>query len=201
MTNKRDLDILFANEVTEARYPFCEVQYLKMLKERKILYNEDCSSNIIEMVLLPLQQLANDGSNAPIEIVLNTDGGEYFEVLVLCNFIETIKCPLTITILGKACSAGIYLAMAGKNNPQVTRRCYPFSIGLLHGGYQQIAGTLTQHIDQVDFTKEYEKQIKAYVLCNSNIASELYDTMYRNDWYFNASALLEKGIVDYIITE
>lgn len=200
MTQKGDLDSLFVEEA-DTRFPVEDVQYLKLLKERKILFNDDCTSAIIEMVLLPLQEMASDGTNKPIEIILNTSGGEYFEALVLCNFIETIKCPLTITVLGKACSTGIYLAMAGKNNPNVTRRCYPFSFGLLHAGYQTLSGMLTQHLDQLDFTKAYEEQVKAYVLRNSTITSELYDSMYRNDWYFCSEKLIQYGIVDKIITE
>lgn len=201
MIRKEDFILALEDDGMDTIKYFMERQYLRLLEKRKILYNADCDCDIVERVLLPLQEMASDKSNKPIEIIINTNGGSYHEALVLCNYIEQIRCPLTITGLGKVCSTGIYIMMAGKNNNNVTRRCYPFTFGLLHNGYQSTSGTVNQCLEQIDFTRAYEKEIRDYVLRNSSISTELYDAMYKSDWYFLSNDLLKHGIVDKIIVE
>lgn len=196
----RDVDDFLMEIEGDSKYNPCDYQYWKNLKKRRIVFNEECTDVIVEKVLLPLQQFVEEDAAAPIEIVINTLGGNYYEAFVLCNYIETIKTPLTLTILGTAMSTGIYLAMAGKSNPNVTRRCYPFSIGLIHNGYQSTSGTLSQCKEAIDFSNRYEEMVKEYVLRNTNISSELYDKNYKNDWYLSSKDMLNYGIVDNIIS-
>lgn len=54
-------------------------QYYKGLKERKIIINEQISSDIVETVMLPLLEMDNDGTGKPINIILNTIGGSLFD--------------------------------------------------------------------------------------------------------------------------
>ena len=50
-------------------------QYYKNLKDRKIIINDQIDSSIVEMVMIPLLEMDNDGTGRPIEIILNTVGG------------------------------------------------------------------------------------------------------------------------------
>lgn len=61
-------------------------QYYKGLKERKIIINEQISSDIVETVMLPLLEMDNDGTGKPINIILNTIGGSLFDGASLCKY-------------------------------------------------------------------------------------------------------------------
>ena len=74
-------------------------QYYKNLNNRKIVINDAIGAEIVEMVILPLLEMDNDGSGEPIEIVLCTCGGSLFDGIALCDVIDNLKCPTTITVI------------------------------------------------------------------------------------------------------
>ena len=134
-------------------------QYYKGLKERKIIINEQIGSDIVEMVMLPLLEMDNDGTGKPIDIILNTIGGSLFDGASLCNIIDNLKCPTTITVMTYAYSMGSIILMAGYNNPNVKKRCYKFSTALLHAGSSYLEGNSTSVKDQFNF---YQKNMKKW---------------------------------------
>lgn len=99
-------------------------QYYKNLKDRKIIINDQIDSSIVEMVMIPLLEMDNDGTERPIEIILNTVGGSLFDGATLCNIIDNLKSPTTITVMTYAYSMGSIILMSGFNNPNVKKRCY-----------------------------------------------------------------------------
>lgn len=174
-------------------------QYYKRLKERKIIINEQIGSDIVEMVMLPLLEMDNDGTGKPIDIILNTIGGSLFDGASLCNIIDNLKCPTTITVMTYAYSMGSIILMAGYNNLNVKKRCYKFSTALLHAGSIYLEGNSTSVKDQFNFYQKFEDIIKDYTLSHSNITPEEYEKMERYEWYMTSDIMLEKGLVDEII--
>lgn len=174
-------------------------QYYKNLKNRKIIINDQIGADIVEMVMIPLLDMDNDGTGKPIEIILNTVGGSLFDGASLCNIIDELKCPTTITVMTYAYSMGSIILMAGYNNPNVTKRCYKFSTALLHAGSSYLEGNSTSVKDQFNFYQKFEDIIKEYTLSHSKITSEEYEKMERYEWYMTSDIMLEKGLVDEII--
>ena len=116
MNNKEVLEIPLSDLVGDSSLPDpVTYQYYKQLKDRKIVINEQIDSNIVEMVMLPLLQMDNDGTGKPIEIILNTVGGSLFDGATLCNIIDNLKTPTTITVMTYAYSMGSIILMAGYN--------------------------------------------------------------------------------------
>lgn len=74
-------------------------QYYKNLKNRKIIINDQIDAGIVETVMIPLLEMDNDGTGKPIEIILNTVGGSLFDGAALCNIIDNLKTPTTITVM------------------------------------------------------------------------------------------------------
>ena len=72
MNNKEVLEIPLSDLVGDSSLPDpVTYQYYKQLKYRKIVINEQIDSNIVEMLMLPLLQMDNDGTGEPIELILN----------------------------------------------------------------------------------------------------------------------------------
>jgi ATP-dependent protease ClpP protease subunit len=113
-----------------------EYQYFKGLANRRLIINDEISDTIIDRITLPFMEMDNDGTGDPIEIILNTYGGDIYSGFNFIDMIEKAKSPVTIHIMGMAASMGILIAMAGKNNPNVKTVCHSFSVGLLHSGSQ-----------------------------------------------------------------
>lgn len=174
-------------------------QYENLLKNRIILINDLISELTIDKVVMPLLQMDNDGSNKKITIYINTNGGSVNDGLVLCDVIERLKCPTDVIVLGYAYSMGSIILMAGKNNPNVTRYCYPFSTALIHGGSAYVSGTSSQVKDYFKFNEKYEKRISDFIVSHTNLSEDDYAAIERYEAYLDSDEMYEKGLVDAIL--
>ena len=174
-------------------------QYFNMLKNRSVIFNDECSKNIVEFVALPLINFEKDNSNDPVHLYINSEGGEIFTSLFLCDIIENYSKPLYIHIMGYCLSMGCVLACAGSNNPNVHKDCYSYSIGMLHAGYITLSGTSSQGKSFMKFNQQIEDKTKDYILKNTKITEEEYDKHNDEDWWLTSEDMLKYGIVDKII--
>ena len=174
-------------------------EYNRLLEERKILINDIISENTIEKVVMPLLRMDNDGSGKKITIYINTNGGSVYDGLVLCDIIEHLKTETEVIVLGYAYSMGSIILMSGKNNPNVTRKCYPFSTALIHGGSAYISGSSSQVKDYFKFNEKFEKRISDFIVSHTNLTEDDYAAIERYEAYMDSDEMLEKGLVDEII--
>ena len=174
-------------------------QYENLLKNRIILINDLISELTIDKVVMPLLQMDNDGTGKKITIYINSNGGSVYDGLCLCNIIECLKTKTEIIVLGYAYSMGSIILMAGKNNPNVTRKCYPFSTALIHGGSSYVSGTSSQVKDYFKFNEKFEKRIADFIVSHTNLTEEDYAAIERYEAYMDSDEMLEKGLVDEII--
>ena len=174
-------------------------EYSRLLKERKILINDIISENTIEKVVMPLLRMDNDGSGKKITIYINTNGGSVYDGLVLCDIIEQLKTETEVIVLGYAYSMGSIILMSGKNNPNVIRKCYPFSTALIHGGSAYISGSSSQVKDYFKFNEKFEKRIADFIVSHTNLTEDDYAAIERYEAYMDSDEMLEKGLVDEII--
>ena len=189
------------NNVLQEKQTFEDRLFNDFIKKRKIILNYSIDNSLVEYCILPLVQMDTDGSGNPIEIIINTPGGSLEDGMVLCNIIDNLKTPTTITVLGQAASMGTYILAAGYTNPNVTKRCYPFSVALLHGGMMALEGTPYQCKDAADFQHNYEARIKEYICSHTKITPEKYEVKKKDEWFMDSKELKEYGFVDYIIGE
>ena len=174
-------------------------EYKKLLSERKILINDIISENTMEKVIMPLLRMDNDGSGEKITIYINTNGGSVYDGLVLCNIIEKLKTPTDVIVLGYAYSMGAIILMSGKNNPNVTRKCYPFSTALIHGGSTYVSESSSQVKDYFKFNERFEKRIADFIVSHTTLTEDDYAAIERYEAYMDSDEMLEKGLVDEII--
>ena len=174
-------------------------EYNRLLEERKILINDIISENTIEKVVMPLLRMDSDDSGKKITIYINTNGGSVYDGLVLCDIIEHLKTETEVIVLGYAYSMGSIILMSGKNNPNVTRKCYPFSTALIHGGSAYISGSSSQVKDYFKFNEKFEKRIADFIVSHTNLTEDDYAAIERYEAYMDSDEMLEKGLVDEII--
>lgn len=176
-----------------------ESQYERLLENRIILINDTISELTIDKVVMPLLQMDNDGTGQKITIYINTNGGSVYDGLCLCNIIEKLKTNTEIIVLGYAYSMGSIILMSGKNNPNVVRKCYPFSTALIHGGSAYVGGTSSQVKDYFKFNEKFEKRIADFIVSHTNLSEDDYAAIERYEAYMDSDEMLEKGLVDEII--
>ena len=174
-------------------------EHERLIDERIILINDIISENTIEKVVMPLIRMDSDGTNKKITIYINTNGCEVSNGLVVCDLIKKLKTPTDVIVLGYAYSMGSLILMAGKNNPNVKRYCYPFSTALLHGGSSFVSGTSSQVKDYFKFNEKYEKRIADFIVDHTNLSEDDYAAIERYEAYMDSDEMFEKGLVDEIL--
>ena len=194
-----DLSNVLVSDVANSALPAPELyQYYKNLKNRTIIVNDEINQSIMEWAVLPFYEMDNDGTGTPITILLNTVGGSLYDGMTLVDAIESAHTPTKIRIVGMAASMGLYIAMAGKNNPNVTTVCTPFSVGLMHGGSLALSDSSYAVKDQFDFLQHYEDKLKDYILSHCKIDEDMYNKVERREFWMDADDMLKYGIVDAI---
>ena len=194
-----DLEFLgFATEVSTLD-PIMYEYFLHLLKKRTVILNSEIDENILETVVLPLKNFEKDNNKEPIKLILNTPGGSVADGLMLCNVIDNYTKPLEIIVPSYACSMGTIILCSGNKNPNVIKKCYPFSFALFHSGQTIVGGETTTVDDIVDFNRGVNARIREYIISNTKISADLYDAHYRKQWYLTAQEMLEYQLVDEII--
>ena len=176
-------------------------QYFSNLKDRKILFNADCDERITERVAMPLLAFEADSCSDPVHLYINSSGGSVFDSLYLCNIIDNYRKPLYIHVLGYAMSMGFLLAIAGRDNPNVHRDCYPFSVYMLHSGSLSVSSDTAKAKSFLNFNSKLEEKEKNYVLSHTTIDEETYDKFVDVDYWLTAEDALHYSIVDSIVGE
>lgn len=173
--------------------------YDRLINKNIILVNEGITANSIEKIAIPLLEMESDPECDKITVYVNTNGGSVFDGLPICNIIENLKTPTEIIVLGYAYSMGSLILMAGKNNPNVVRKCYPFSTSLIHGGSIEIAGSSSQVKDFLKFNEKWNERINKFIKEHTNMSEDEYACMDRYEIYLDSDDMIEKGLVDEII--
>lgn len=171
----------------------------KLLDQRTIVFNKEIDESVVEHIALPLLDFENDSSNDPVTLIISTVGGSISDSFFLCNIIDNYKKPLNILVLGYAASMGTILLAAGSHNPNVTRRCYPFSYALLHAGTATFSGETLSVEDTIAFNKKVNDKVKHFIISHTNISEEEYDKHERKQWFLDADELMKYGFIDEII--
>ena len=167
--------------------------------DRKIVFCDEITSDIIKDVVIPLQELDEDESGEPIDFYFNSNGGDQFSGMALCEAIGRVQSPLNVYIYSMAASMGALVAMAGYNNPNVKVFAYPSSVFLIHKGEVALNGNANAVYDNADFLKKCEQQIRNFILSHTRIGEELYAEKERQEWWMTADEAKSYGIVDEII--
>ena len=178
-----------------------DYQYFhQLLHNRTIVLNSDISENIVENVYLPLKEFENDANTSPVTLILNSPGGSVSDGFFLADYIRLYAKPLNIQVLGYAASMAAVVLAGGGKNPNVTRYCYPSTYALIHDGYVALSASESKTADDImEFNKKVDKQIRKFIIDNTNISSELFDSKARQQWFLDAHEMKELNLIDKII--
>ena len=176
-------------------------QYFHQLFDnRTIIFNQEVEESLVECAYLPLRDFENDDIQKPVTLILNSPGGSVSDGFFFANYLASYKKPLKIIVTGYAASMAAVILAAGGKNDNITRYCYPSTYALLHDGYIALATSESKTAgDLLNFNEKVDSQIREFVINNTNITEEEYDSHSRKQWFLNSEEMLEKGLVDVIL--
>lgn len=173
--------------------------YMRNLKKRVIVFNEEIDEETIDLVALPLMEFDKDDSQDPVTLILHSPGGSVCDGLFLVNIIDNYSKPLNIYVCGYACSMATILLCAGNKNPNVTKYAYQFTYGLIHAGSAGLFGEANVVKDTYDFQNKMNEMVNDYMVANTHITKDELIRQDRRQWFLTANEMKEKGLVDVIL--
>ena len=178
-----------------------EYQYFnQLLNNRTILFNTYIDEAIVEKIYLPLREFENDSSVEPVTLILNSPGGSVADGFFLAHYIAHYKKKLNILVLGYAASMAAVILAAGGHNENVHRMCYPSTYALVHDGYITMESSESKTAqDFMAFNDKIDNDIKNFIIKNTNITEELYDSKTRHQWFISAPEMKELNLIDEIL--
>lgn len=195
-----ELEELFSGLDRYGLDPVTYQYFHQLLERRTIILNYDVSDDIVERVFLPLKEFEEDDSTEPVTLILNSSGGSVSDGFFLAHYISQYSKPLNILVPGYACSMAAIILAGGGKNENVIRSCFPCSYALIHDGYVALTAQESKTAaDIMNFNDKIDEQIKDFIIQNTNITKEEYDSHMRHQWFLYAQDMLEKGLIDKII--
>ena len=178
-----------------------EYQYFhQLLENRTIIFNSEIGEDIIETLYLPLRDFENDDSDEPITIILNSVGGSVSDGFFLANYLASYKKKINLIVAGYAASMAAVILSAGGKNDNITRYCYPSTYVLIHDGYVALSASEAKTANDImAFNNKVDEDIRQFILDNTNITPELYDSKARKQWFISAQEAKELNLIDVVM--
>lgn len=125
-----------------------------------------------------------------ITIVLNTEGGDYYQALAIYDLLKfhTVHRNLKILCVGPVMSAGIIILMAAKE-----RIALPNTQLMIHYGEDSndTAQSVKHNLDLL-------KKFKTILATRVNVGKRKIDGWFKHDTYYFAEDALKVGLIDRI---
>lgn len=135
-------------------------------------------------------------SDAPIHVLIDTDGGNLKTALSIYDMLKTSICPIYTYALSEVSSAGIIIFAAGEK-----RFCFQHSLFMTHPGSISFASSDLEfdHISELMLSQgEVAKALVKKVL---KVSNKKYNMLFAKTNYFWAQEAKKINLVTQILTE
>ena len=178
---------------------FNEIDYGVNIDESIIYFHGDIMlGNLFDFVSKVRIILANrplDKSGDPINLLINTNGGDVYEANGIIDYINSLPVPVNVIARGRAMSAGAMILCCGTGIRAASKNT---SI-MMHEASAEIYGKTADLKANADHIDELEDSFYKMLATKSNQPEEFWIKACRKDFYMTAAKALEYGLIDQII--
>nr|DAZ22072.1 MAG TPA: Protease subunit of ATP-dependent Clp protease [Caudoviricetes sp.] len=170
------------------------------LKDRRIIFNQEVDSGVVEDAILHIFKWNQEDKNIPvnerkrIHLYINTNGGDVPSGLSLVGAIRASITPITGVVLSVAASMGSYIITACHE-----RIAFTDSVVLLHDGQSGVYASARKADDTMKYYKKMDDRCRKILLETTSLTEEYLDEIADRETYLFADECKEKGIIDKII--
>ena len=171
---------------------------LRLLEKRTIFVSEGITSAVAKRVINQLLSLEYDKPNTPINLYLNSPGGEVNSGFAIYDTIRFLSSDVRIINTGLCASIGTIINIAAKKQHRFTMPSCKFLIHqpLIMGQIQGQASDIEIHAREILKTRQKINELLASA-CGQSLAKVEKDTT--RDYWMSAGEALEYGLVTKVI--
>lgn len=163
-----------------------------------LMFGDIAEGTLYDLVLrirAILHMRDEEKKNDPINIIINSDGGDVYEALGMIDFIQSLDVKVNTICRGRAMSAAALLLCAGTG----TRAASKNSTIMFHEISSGIYGKSSDMKANVQHTEKLEEILINIITANSKKDSTFWKDKILKDYYLSPEEALELGVIDTII--
>ena len=169
--------------------------------ERIYWLNDQISDDTLDLVEMIIRCNKEDkGKNiedrTPIKVMINSGGGDVQVMLTVIKTMKISKTPVYTICFSSAMSAAAEILASGHK-----RYALPGTCVMVHSGSCSYGGTMEQAESCKKYVDALTKRATDEFVNNTKIDAKTLKKKGASDWYMDENEALEKGVIDFIITD
>jgi len=161
---------------------------------RKLVLCGDIEEKIAYKIISKLFALNSIDPDKPIELTINTCGGNCNDGMAIAEAIIQIDAPVHTIIMGEADSMGAIISIVGTKR-SATRN----SIWMTHDMQIYLEDSLKKVKDRVKFLKKYDQMFTNLFTLRTKLTKKEINRAKIGELWLFADEMLKKGVIDEII--
>jgi ATP-dependent Clp protease protease subunit len=170
--------------------------YSLLLRNRIIFLGTPINDQVANVTVAQLLFLSSEDSETPIQIYINSPGGQVYAGLAIYDTMQMIPNPISTLAVGMTASFGTVLLTAGSKGH---RYALPNATIHMHqplGGAQGQASDIEIQAREILRLKSHINNVLAY---HTGQTVETIDRDTNRDFYMDAKGAVEYGLVDQVM--
>ena len=151
--------------------------------------------DIIAKIRLILRERPFDNTYDPINLLINTNGGDVYEALGIIDFMASLSVPVNVIARGRAMSAGAMILCCGTGIRAASKN----TTIMIHEASAEIYGKTADIKANADHIDQLEEDFYKIMAQRTKQDETFWRKACRKDFYMSAEKALEYGIIDQII--
>lgn len=172
--------------------------FKERLKKREIWINGPIDDSLVERLYTNLIDLEAQSNEMPISVVINSNGGNFYESLVATDIMGTINCQVKTVALANAVSGGFIIFMGGN-----MRIIHDHSCLMMHSAAVGVADKIPDIQERMDYVNAaQEKMAKFFAIqTGGKTTKEYWMSLFRSgkDKWFSVEEAIALGIAHKVV--
>ena len=176
-----------------------QIEYGIDTETSSVLLFGDITDGTLYEVMLRMKAILHirpeEEKNKPINLIINSDGGDVYEALGIIDFIESLDVKVNTICRGRAMSAAALLLCSGTGIRAASKN----STIMFHEMSSGIYGKSSDMKANVQHMEKLEDIIVGIMSSNSNKDRKFWVDNTVKDYYITPEDAIELGVIDTII--
>jgi ATP-dependent Clp protease protease subunit len=142
-----------------------------------------------------LKNRDEDQSDEPINIIINSPGGNFFEMIGIIDYLESLSVKVNTICRGQAMSAAAIILACGTGTRMMSKR----SVVMFHQSSSFLDGKTSDLSSYLEHLKRLETVVYNILADRTKKDSGWWKDQMKTDLFLTAEELLEYGVIDAII--
>jgi ATP-dependent Clp protease protease subunit len=187
--------------LSEASYQQVSEQLATLMdfNDSVIYLTDDIDENTLVDFMIRVRSILNNRTSEqqdePINLIINSNGGDIHEMLGLIDYIESLSVKVNTICRGKAFSAAAIVLACGTGTRMMSKR----SSVMFHQSSSFLDGKMSDLESYLTNVKNLETNIYNLLAEKTNQDANWWKDQMKSDFFVPAEQLVEYGVIDQII--